>query len=62
MRGAALPIVADGETALRAWRAAIARATAHRLTLYLELSLRRQLLLVTFDTALRRAAAGVKVV
>jgi predicted nucleic acid-binding protein len=65
---AALPIVTDVETARRAWLETVAQAVAHRLTLYdaayLELSLRRQLPLATFDTALRRAAdaTGVELV
>lgn len=60
-----LPITVDGETPSRAWREALSLAEQHRLTLYdstyLELSLRRQLPLATFDAALQRAArsAGV---
>ncbi|HET7882050.1 MAG TPA: type II toxin-antitoxin system VapC family toxin [Acetobacteraceae bacterium] len=60
-----LPIVIDNETAGHAWHETMEHAVAHRLTLYdaayLELSLRRQLPLATFDTALRRAAAAAGV-
>jgi predicted nucleic acid-binding protein len=60
-RLAALPIVTDVETGSRAWRDTIEQAATLGLTLYdaayLELSLRRQLPLATFDAALRRAAA-----
>jgi predicted nucleic acid-binding protein len=59
-RLAALPIVADLETSVRAWRETIELAQRRRLTLYdaayLELSLRRGLPLATFEAALRRAA------
>ena len=65
-RLATLPIVTDIETAPRAWHETVELAERHRLTLYdatyLELSLRRQLPLATFDAALQRAAtaAGVQ--
>jgi predicted nucleic acid-binding protein len=57
-----LPIAIDNETARRAWHDAMALAERHGLTLYdaayLELSLRRELPLATFDVSLRRAAAA----
>jgi predicted nucleic acid-binding protein len=60
-----LPIVVDHEATARAWRDIMALAERHNLTLYdaayLELSLRRQLPLATFDEALRKAAATVSV-
>ena len=60
-----LPIVVDHETTARAWRDTMALAERHRFTLYdaayLELSLRRQLPLATFDEALRKAAAALNV-
>ncbi len=62
---AGLPIKVDGETVARAWREALSLAEQYRLTLddslYLELSLRRQLPLATFDTALQRAARSANV-
>jgi predicted nucleic acid-binding protein len=60
-----LPIAIDHETTHHAWNETMALAEYHGLTLYdatyLELSLRRQLPLATFDAALQRAAkaAGV---
>ncbi|HLY89361.1 MAG TPA: type II toxin-antitoxin system VapC family toxin [Acetobacteraceae bacterium] len=60
-----LPIVVDHETTARAWQETMTLAERHVLTLYdaayLELSLRRQLPLATFDEALRKAAAAVNV-
>lgn len=60
-----LPIVVDHETTARAWRDTMALAENHRLMLYdaayLELSLRRQLPLATFDEALRKAASALNV-
>jgi predicted nucleic acid-binding protein len=60
-----LPIAIDHETTRHAWNDTMGLAERHGLTLYdatyLELSLRRQLPLATFDAALQRAAkaAGV---
>jgi predicted nucleic acid-binding protein len=60
-----LPIFVDNETARRAWEDGMALAARHNISLYdavyVELSLRLQLPLATFDSALRRAAkaAGV---
>lgn len=57
-----LPISVDAETAPRAWHDALLLAERQRLTLYdatyLELALRLELPLATFDGALRRAAAA----
>jgi predicted nucleic acid-binding protein len=61
-----LPITIDHEMASHAWQRTMELAERHALTLYdaayLELSLRHQLPLATFDAALRRAAkaAGVR--
>lgn len=60
-----LPIEADTETWIRGWEDTLALASKHGLTLYdaayLELALRRQSPLATFDKDLARAArkAGV---
>jgi predicted nucleic acid-binding protein len=55
-----LPIVIDYATASHAWHDTMSLAERHGLTLYdavyLELSLRQQLPLATFDAALHRAA------
>jgi predicted nucleic acid-binding protein len=60
-----LPIIIDHATASHAWHDTMALAERHGLTLYdavyLELSLRHQLPLATFDVALRRAANAAKV-
>ena len=60
-----LPIAIDHETTHHAWNDTMGLAERHGLTLYdatyLELSLRRQLPLATFDAALRRAAKPVGV-
>ena len=60
-----LPIVVDLETTARAWRDTMTLAERHSLTLYdgayLELSLRRQVPLATFDEALRTAAIAESV-
>ena len=57
---ASLPIVTDAETAPRAWTHILALARDYALSLhdaaYLELALRRQLPLATFDASLLRAA------
>jgi predicted nucleic acid-binding protein len=60
-----LPIVIDHATASHAWYDTMALAERHGLTLYaavhLELSLRHQLPIATFDAALRRAAKAANV-
>lgn len=60
-----LPITVDHETAGHAWHDTMVLAERHGLTLYdaayLELSLRRQLPIATFDVALRRAAKAASV-
>ena len=60
-----LPIVIDHATASHAWHDTMALAERHGLTLYdavyLELSLRQQLPIATFDAALRRAAEAANV-
>lgn len=57
---AALPITTDQETSIRAWRDTLALARAEGLTAYdaayLELALRRQLPLATWDKELAEAA------
>jgi predicted nucleic acid-binding protein len=57
-----LPIETDPETNTHAWKTTIALARRHRLTLYdacyLDLALRRNLPLASFDAALLRAAAA----
>ncbi len=62
---AELPITLDDETAGRAWREIMRLAETHNLTLYdaayLELALRRGLVLATLDKALRDAAGHVGV-
>ena len=59
---AALPIVTDGETGVRAWGDILSLARAYALSLhdaaYLELARRRDIPLGTFDAALLRAAAA----
>jgi len=61
-----LPIVVDHEATGHAWSNTMVLAASHDLTLYdgayLELSLRRQLPLATFDAALRKAARSANVV
>ena len=63
---AALPIALDAETSSHAWHATLALADARGLTAYdaayLELALRRNLPLATFDAELRRAAQALGVV
>lgn len=62
-----LPIILDGDTALRAWDATTRLAQHFRLTIYdaayLELAQRRQLPLASLDHDLRKAAtaSGVEV-
>jgi predicted nucleic acid-binding protein len=60
-----LTVTVDTETVLRAWREAISLAAQYRVTLYdamyLELSLRRELPLASFDADLRRAATAANV-
>jgi predicted nucleic acid-binding protein len=60
-----LPIVIDHATASHAWHDTMALAERHGLALYdavyLELSLRQQLPIATFDAALRRAAKAANV-
>jgi predicted nucleic acid-binding protein len=60
-----LPIVVDHEATGRAWSDTMVLAARHHLTLYdgayLELSLRRQLPIATFDTALQKAARSANV-
>ena len=64
---AAMPIAIDPETDSKAWSASLHLADQYNLTIYdatyLELALRRQLPLATFDDAIRKAsrAAGVVV-
>ena len=64
---ALLPIEIDAETAARAWSASFALGEQYRLTLYdavyLELAIRRDLPLASFDGPLCKAAraAGVEV-
>jgi predicted nucleic acid-binding protein len=64
---AELPISTDQETTIRAWREILTLARAESLTTYdatyLELAVRRGLLLLTKDNELRRAATrlGVEV-
>jgi predicted nucleic acid-binding protein len=62
---AALPISIDPETAARAWDASPALARRHRLSLYdaayLELALRKDLPLASFDGALLRAAEAEQI-
>ncbi len=62
---AALPFETDAETNSRAWGAAAALARRYALTLYdaayLELAIRRALPLASFDAALVRAAAALRV-
>ena len=62
---AQLTLIVDTETATRAWREAMSLANRHRLTLYdamyLELSLRLELPLASFDAALRKAANAANV-
>jgi predicted nucleic acid-binding protein len=56
----ALPIVVDERPMPETWRASIALAMRHRLTVYdaayLELAMRRRLPLATLDSDLRKAA------
>ena len=60
-----LPIVVDHEATGHAWTNTMDLAASHQLTLcdgaYLELSLRRQLPLATFDIALQKAARSANV-
>lgn len=61
-----LPIDVDATTGTRAWKASLALADQHRLTLYdavyLELAMRESLALATLDQPLRRAAGAAGVV
>jgi predicted nucleic acid-binding protein len=56
-----LPITVDGETSRRAWTETLALAVTHKLTpydaAYLELALRFELPLASYDKDLRNAAA-----
>src|SRR5262245_49448545 len=60
-----LPVAIAPETALRAWTSTVVLADRHRLSLYdasyLELALRLDLPLASFDAALRRAAQAENV-
>lgn len=60
-----LPIMADSETIVRAWRESLSLARAHELSVYdasyLEVALRRGLPLATLDDKLKKAAAAVGV-
>jgi predicted nucleic acid-binding protein len=60
-----LPILVDHEAAGHAWSDTMILAARHNITLYdgsyLELSLRRQLPLATFDTALQKAARAANI-
>jgi predicted nucleic acid-binding protein len=60
-----LPILVDHEATGHAWNDTMILAVRHDLTLYdgayLELSLRRQLPLATFDVALQRAARSASI-
>jgi len=62
---AALPIVLDDDTAIRAWQHSLHLARSHRLSVYeaayLELALRRGLPLATLDDRLAAAAAAAGV-
>jgi predicted nucleic acid-binding protein len=62
---ARLPIVVDHEATGHAWNDTMIQASRHDLTLYdgsyLELSLRRQLPLATFDMTLQKAARSANV-
>ena len=65
LRLAALPIVVDGQTTIRAWSDTIALGRAHGLTSYdasyLELALRESLPLASLDRDLKAAARVVGV-
>lgn len=62
---AALPIVLDSETSLRAWHDTLRLAEGHHLTVYdaayLELAQRHTLPLATLDVELRHAAQAIGV-
>src|SRR5258706_576076 len=63
-----LPVEIDGQTTAHAWSGSFELAEQHRLTLYdavyLELAIRRNLPLASFDMALCKAAqlAGVQII